>query len=76
MLTAYADKENAIKAINDLGLFQYVEKPWDNEHLKLIIRNGLERRFLLKELEGTVKDFEKSRSDLKDMHTNILKAFV
>ncbi len=30
LLTGYADKENAIRAINDVGLFQYLEKPWDN----------------------------------------------
>src|SRR5262245_14102464 len=42
LLTGYADKENAIKAINNVGLYQYIEKPWDNEDLKLIIRNGLE----------------------------------
>lgn len=31
LLTGYADKENAIKAINEVQLFQYVEKPWDND---------------------------------------------
>ncbi len=48
LLTGYADKENAIKAINDVGLYQYIEKPWENEDLKLIIRNGLEKRILLR----------------------------
>ena len=42
LLTGYADKENAIKAINEVGLYQYVEKPWDNDDLKIIIQNGLE----------------------------------
>ena len=41
LLTAYADKENAIRAINEVGLYQYVEKPWDNDALLLLIRNGL-----------------------------------
>ena len=76
MLTAYADKENAIRAINDVGLFQYIEKPWDNEQLKIIIRNGLERRFLIQELEETIRDFETSQSQLKTIHNKILKAFV
>src|SRR5687767_11186634 len=31
LLTGYTDKENAIRAINEAGIFQYVEKPWDNE---------------------------------------------
>lgn len=46
LLTGYSDKENAIKGINDVGLYQYIEKPWDNDRLKLIIRNGIEARTL------------------------------
>jgi len=46
LLTGYSDKENAIKGINDVGLYQYLEKPWDNERLKLIIRNGIESKNL------------------------------
>ncbi len=33
LLTGYADKENAIKAINEVGLYHYLEKPWDNDAL-------------------------------------------
>ncbi len=32
ILTGYADKENVIKAIN-MGLYRYIEKPWNNEDL-------------------------------------------
>jgi response regulator RpfG family c-di-GMP phosphodiesterase len=76
ILTAYADKENAIRAINELGLFHYIEKPWDNEQLKLTVRNGLERRILMKKLEDTIRDFESSQTQLKSIHNRILKAFV
>jgi response regulator RpfG family c-di-GMP phosphodiesterase len=76
ILTAYADKENAIRAINELGLFHYIEKPWDNEQLKLTVRNGLERRILMKKLEDTIRDFETSQTQLKSIHNRILKAFV
>ena len=27
LLTGYADKENAIRAINEIGLYKYIEKP-------------------------------------------------
>ena len=54
ILTGYADKENAIKAINEVGLFQYIEKPWNNDDLLLIIRNGLEKHTLIKKLQGIV----------------------
>ena len=50
ILTAHADKGNAIKAINEVGLYKYLEKPWNSEELLLIIREGLEKRSLLKQL--------------------------
>jgi signal transduction histidine kinase len=50
LLTGYADKESAIRAINEVGIYQYVEKPWDLGDLLLKIRAGLERRELSAEL--------------------------
>ena len=40
MMTAYASIETAIKATKD-GAYDYLEKPFDNEKLKIIIRNAL-----------------------------------
>lgn len=76
LLTGYADKENAIKAINDVGLYQYIEKPWENEDLKLIIRNGLEKRILLKRLEDKINEVNKAHSELLNVQKEILKAFA
>jgi len=50
LLTGYADKESAIRAINEVGIWQYVEKPWDTADLMLKIRQGLERRDLVGKL--------------------------
>ena len=75
LLTGYADKENAIKAINDVGLYQYIEKPWENEDLKLIIRNGIEKRMLLKRLAEKVAELDKASADLKGVYADLLKAF-
>jgi DNA-binding NtrC family response regulator len=76
LLTGYADKENAIKAINDVGLYQYIEKPWENEDLKLIIRNGLEKRVLLKRLEEKIDEVNRAHDELLDVQKEILKAFA
>ena len=51
LLSGFADKENAIKAINEVSIFQYIEKPWENTRLKLIVENGLERSSLLKRMQ-------------------------
>ena len=56
ILTAYADKENAIKAINEVGLYKYLEKPWDNGELLQIIQEGLEKRAILQQLTDQFGD--------------------
>lgn len=68
LLTGYADKESAIRAINEIGLYRYIEKPWDNDDLLLCIRNGLERSHLIENLEEKVRertlDFRKANHKL------------
>lgn len=76
ILTGYADKENAIKAINEVGLYQYIEKPWDNEDLMIIIRNGLEKQKLLKKLQEKIHEINAAYGDLQTMQKEILKTFV
>ncbi len=76
LLTGYADKENAIKAINNVGLYQYIEKPWDNEDLKLIIRNGLEKNVLLKQLEAKIREVERAQRELSEVQKDILRVFA
>lgn len=58
LLTGYADKENAIKAINEVGLYHYLEKPWDNEALLNIVRNGLEQKSLRRELSTKIQELD------------------
>ncbi len=57
MITAYASIENAVKATK-LGAFNFITKPFKNEELLLLIRNGLERKRLSDEnrqLRNTLK---------------------
>lgn len=65
LLTGYADKENAIKAINEIGLYKYIEKPWDNDDLIMNIRNGVERSYLLSELRGKINELEIAKNQLE-----------
>jgi len=76
ILTGYADKENAIKAINDVGLFQYIEKPWDNDDLLIIIRNGIEKQMLIKRLQEKIGEINKAYGELQGLQKEIVKTFV
>lgn len=65
LLTGYADKENAIQAINSVGIYRYLEKPWDNQELKLSIHNGLERSHLIGDLQQSVRELTEARAELE-----------
>ncbi|HOU94292.1 MAG TPA: response regulator, partial [Polyangiaceae bacterium] len=64
ILTGYADKENAIKAINEVGLYQYLEKPWNNDDLRLVVRNGIEKKRLIDRLAAKVREVSVANDEL------------
>lgn len=76
LLTGYADKENAIRAINEAGLYYYLEKPWDNDHLQLVVRNGVERAALVKDLQARVIELESANQDLAGFRKRLMQALL
>ena len=76
LLTGYADKENAIRAINTVGLYQYIEKPWDNDKLLIVAKNGLEKRALIRALESKIAELDEAHSSLKSIQAELIKAFM
>lgn len=76
LLTGYADKENAIRAINEAGLYYYLEKPWDNDHFMLVVRNGVERSSLFNELSSRVSALESAHAELAGFREKLVKAFL
>jgi len=76
ILTGYADKENAIKAINEVGVYQYIEKPWENEDFRIILRNGLEKRKLVRKLQEKIDEINGAYNELHWIHREIVKTFV
>ena len=71
LLTGYADKENAIRAINEVGLYKYIEKPWDNDDLLMNIKNGIERSHLLSDLRKTIAELEDAKLKLQAYSENL-----
>jgi len=76
LLTGHADKQSAVQAINDVGLFQYLEKPWDNQQLLLVIQSGIERTQLLRNLRQKISELDVAHSSLKDVQRRLLQAFL
>jgi len=76
LLTGYADIGNAIRAINEAGLYYYLQKPWDNEHLRLVIRNGMERSALINELDSRISALENANDELLEIRRRLIRAFL
>ena len=71
LLTGYADKENAIRAINEIGLYRYIEKPWNNDDLIINIKNGIERSYLLSQLRQKISELEVAKKELEKYSHNL-----
>lgn len=68
LLTGYADKENAIKSINEIGLYYYLEKPWDNNDLIKVVKNGLEKKDLEDNLKEKYQELENSNQEITRLY--------
>ena len=49
LLTGFADMTSTIEAINKGQLHRYIAKPWDDNEVLLVVREGLEKKALLRE---------------------------
>lgn len=76
LLTGHADKQSAIQAINQVALFQYLEKPWDNAQLLLVIQSGAERARLFRDLHEKVEELDSAHASLKGVQRRLIEAFL
>ena len=71
LLTGYSDKQNAIASINEIGIFHYMEKPWDNDDLIRVIMNGLDKKRLTDDLKEKVIELENRNLEIKDLYSRL-----
>ncbi len=65
LITAYADINASIEAINKGQIFQYVSKPWEPEELKLIVQRGIEKYELIRENKELNRRLEDANEQLR-----------
>jgi DNA-binding NtrC family response regulator len=76
LLTGHADKQSAIQAINEAGVYQYLEKPWENAQLLLVINSAIERTQLLRQLRDKIAELDAAHGSLRDIQARLVKAFL
>lgn len=63
MITGYSDLELAKEAINRAQVYNFVEKPWENDEMRDMVAEALEEREKIKEEEEVLDDVEVSIED-------------
>jgi two-component system response regulator HupR/HoxA len=76
LLTGLCDASFAIKAINEVALFQYLAKPIDGEQLLLVVQSGAERCRLLRELHQRVGELDSAHAVIKNAQNRLLHVFL
>lgn len=65
LLTGYAEKEVAIKGVNEGKLFRFLTKPWDEDELKMTLKNALHLAAAIKENRKLIEQIEEQKAYLE-----------
>jgi len=71
LLTGYSDITSTIAAINRGEIYRYISKPWDDNDIMLIVRDALERKYLLAEKQRLDTLTQRQNNELKAMNATL-----
>jgi len=71
LLTGYADFQSTIDAVNKGRIYNYCNKPWNDEELKLLIRNALEQKHLREERDRLSDIVLQQNTELKELNEHL-----
>ena len=64
LITGYPDLDSAIRAINNGQVYRFITKPWENEELRLIIKQALDYYDVLRDNRALIKIAKKQAEAL------------
>jgi two-component system, probable response regulator PhcQ len=67
MLTGQAELEIAVQAINEAGVYKFIQKPWNNEDLRITLLRALESIDLASERDRLVQKVKSRDAILQDL---------
>ncbi|QHT68739.1 hybrid sensor histidine kinase/response regulator [Rhodocytophaga rosea] len=66
VITGYSDVEVIMRAFNELDIFHYALKPWNNQELKIIIDNALTKYQLTSDNICLIKQLQQANESLEE----------
>ena len=81
ILTGYSDISSVIAAVNRGRIYFYIEKPWKEEEIRLVVANAMEALYLKKDLEDRdhklliSEKLAENNLRLESMVKNVLRSY-
>ncbi len=71
LLTGFADIESTIAAVNKGKIYSYLNKPWEDNELKIHIANALEQKQMREERQQLFEIINQQNAQLKDLNAHL-----
>lgn len=71
LLTGYSDLDSTIVAVNQGKIYSYCSKPWEDNELKILVNNALEKKRLLDEREQLFEVINRQNQELKELNDQL-----
>lgn len=73
LITAYTDFKALKDAVNDAKIFQYIQKPWEEKEIRLIIENALEIYYLKQRNIELTEKLRINNAELERLNSELLE---
>ena len=76
MLTGVNELDVAVRAINEAGVYKFIQKPWDNNDLRITVKRAVETLSLMRERDALMEKVKARDQILKELearHPGICK---
>jgi signal transduction histidine kinase len=73
LITAHGSEDVVVQALR-LGAYNYLAKPFEVSELRVIVRNAVEQRRLLRENRGYVEQLQKTVAELRESQAALVQA--
>ncbi|KRB27770.1 two-component system response regulator [Acidovorax sp. Root70] len=71
LLTGYADLTMTVKAINEGHIYRYISKPWNDDELRIMVRQALQYRHLERERLRLLELTREQNDQLKELNATL-----
>jgi response regulator RpfG family c-di-GMP phosphodiesterase len=71
LLTGYADLESTVAAVNEGGIYCYIAKPWEDNHLRVTVQRALDLKALTAERQILLELTSQQNEELKALNTSL-----